>query len=144
MVKTWTYFFVFFFQGEFFFLHYFQLVSEVEFRCFLLEFCEFVFVFGNLLQSWFDAERNSNNVKKIHEKMSNWPQCYPLILTIFLVSHWLGCSIRWSKIPKLLFKNNHTIFGEFSGLNVLAVKNISYSKIIQYNKRMQCQIICYR
>lgn len=56
LLNTHAYLFVFFFQGELLFLYYFQLVSEVEFRRFLLKFCEFVFVFGNFLQCRFYTE----------------------------------------------------------------------------------------
>lgn len=55
--------FVFFFQGEFLFLHYFQLVSEIEFCRFLLEFCKFVFIFRDFLQCWFNAKYKNNNIK---------------------------------------------------------------------------------
>src|SRR5512142_2315531 len=41
----------FFFQCEFLLLDNLKLITEVEFGSLLLELCEFVFVFGNLLQS---------------------------------------------------------------------------------------------
>lgn len=45
-----AYLFVFFFKGEFLLLDNFELVTEIEFSCFLLKLGEFVLVFGDLFQ----------------------------------------------------------------------------------------------
>lgn len=50
-----SYFFVFFFKGEFLLFDNLQLVAEVEFGCLLLELGEFVLIFGHLLECWFNA-----------------------------------------------------------------------------------------
>lgn len=48
--------FFFFFQGELLLLDHLKLVTEVEFGSLLLQFGEFVLVFGNLLESWLDTD----------------------------------------------------------------------------------------
>ena len=50
-----TYLLLLFFQCELLLLDNLELITEVEFGGLLLQFGEFVFVFGNLLQGWFDA-----------------------------------------------------------------------------------------
>lgn len=50
-----NYLFVFLFKGEFLLFDNLQLVTEVEFGGLLLEFGEFVLVFGYLLECRFEA-----------------------------------------------------------------------------------------
>lgn len=55
LINNLYYLLLFFFKGEFLLFNNFELITEVKFGGLLLEFGEFVFVFGNLFQGWFDA-----------------------------------------------------------------------------------------
>lgn len=90
---------VLFLHGELLLFHLFQLITEIEFGGLLLQFGEFVLIFGYFAEGRLDTNFQFNQNLMTCE-YSKRKQIVTLVLnrklTICLGDRWQGCWSRWS------------------------------------------------